>query len=345
MASFIRPDGDAAAGYGAPLPLRPGLCPLSMLFSDWDRSGRRDLRVSNDRQYDAAAHEQLWRIEPGRAPVAYTEADGWVRMQIWGMGIASQDLTGDGLPEIYLTSQGDNKLQTLTVGPEQPMYRDIAVRRGVNAAQPIAGGEVLPSTAWHPEFDDVNDDGFLDLFVTKGNVSEQAGYAIRDPSELRLGQPDGTFSDATASAGLVDFARARGAALVDLDLDGWLDIVEVNLGAPVEIWHNRGTSPDDRSRGAHWIAIDVVQDGPNRDAVGAWIAIRIGERTLEREVTIGGGHSSGQLGPTHVGLGPATSAEVRVTWPDGEEGPWMTIDADRTVRIERGATGPEILVP
>ena len=35
-------------------------------------------------------------------------------MQIWGMGIASYDLTGDGYPEVYLTSQGDNKLQTLT---------------------------------------------------------------------------------------------------------------------------------------------------------------------------------------------------------------------------------------
>ena len=49
-------------------------------------------------------------------------------MQIWGMGIASQDLTGDGLPEVYLTSQGDNKLQTLAVGPAQPAYRDIALR-------------------------------------------------------------------------------------------------------------------------------------------------------------------------------------------------------------------------
>ena len=38
-------------------------------------------------------------------------------VQIWGMGIASQDLTGDGYPEVYLTSQGDNRLQTLADGP------------------------------------------------------------------------------------------------------------------------------------------------------------------------------------------------------------------------------------
>ena len=94
----------------APIPLSPGWCPLSMLFSDWSRSGRADLRVSNDRHYytDASGgEEQLWRIGPGAAPRLYTAADGWKTLQIWGMGIASQDLDGDGYPEIYLTSQAD----------------------------------------------------------------------------------------------------------------------------------------------------------------------------------------------------------------------------------------------
>ena len=197
-----RPLADGS-GYGPPTPLAPGYCPLSMLFSDWDRSGRRDLRISNDRQYYTDGQEQLWRIETESAPAAYTADDGWARMQIWGMGIASRDVTGDGYPEVYLTSQGDNKLQTLTAGAAQPAFRDIAARRGVNAAQPFTGGEALPSTAWHPEFHDVNNDGFVDLFVTKGNVSQQAGYATRDPSELLLGQPDGTFAEAADAAGIV----------------------------------------------------------------------------------------------------------------------------------------------
>ena len=46
------------------------------------------------------------------------------------MGIASQDLTGDAYPEVYLTSQGDNKLQTLADGAARPTYEDIALRRG-----------------------------------------------------------------------------------------------------------------------------------------------------------------------------------------------------------------------
>ena len=79
--------------------------------------------VSNDRHYYTNGQEQLWHIVTGEPPTAYTEADGWRPLQIWGMGIASQDVTGDGLPEVFLTSQGDNKLQTLTAGTERPEYR------------------------------------------------------------------------------------------------------------------------------------------------------------------------------------------------------------------------------
>ena len=117
------------------------------------------------------------------------------------MGIASADLTGDGYPEVYLTSQGDNKLQTLADGPAQPAYEDIALERGATAHRPFTGGDVLPSTAWHAEFADVNNDGFLDLFVAKGNVEAQTEYAMRDPNNLLIGQADGTFVEGAEDAG------------------------------------------------------------------------------------------------------------------------------------------------
>jgi hypothetical protein len=337
--ALFRPTPDGA--YGEPIALSPGHCALSMLFSDWDRSGRRDLRISNDRQYYTDGQEQLWRIEAGREPSPYTDADGWVRTQIFGMGIASHDLTGDGYPDVYLTSQGDNKLQTLTTGPDAPTYRDIALRSGVNAPRPFTGGDVLPSTAWHPEFADVNADGFIDLFVTKGNVSAQEGYATRDPSELLLGGPDGTFRQATEEAGLLRFDRGRGAALVDLNRDGALDLVEVHLGAPVGLWRNVGTGTRDAPEPmGGWIGIVLRQDAPNRDAVGAWIEVRLGEATILHEVTIGGGHLSGEAGPIHVGIGSSPRAEVRVTWPDGSVGPWQSVDAGGVFVIERGADAP-----
>jgi hypothetical protein len=329
----------AGTGYDKPLALAPGFCTLSMLFSDWDRSGRRDLRVSNDRQYYTDGEEQLWRMEPGSAPRLYTDADGWVRTQVWGMGIASYDLTADGYPEVYITSQGDNKLQTLLAGPSQPTYRDIALRRGVTAAQPFAGGDPLPSTAWHPEFADVNNDGFVDLFLSKGNVNVMPDYAAKDPSNLMLGQPDGTFVEAAEAAGILSFARGRGAAVVDLNLDGLLDLVEVNLGAPAMVWRNVGAGTEAAAAPlGHWLALRLEQRGPNRDAVGAWIEVRVGDAVLRRELTVGGGHIGGQAGWAHFGLGPAERAEVRVQWADGETGPWITIAADGFAMIDRGAT-------
>ena len=62
---------------------------------------------------------------------------------------------------------------------------------------------------------------------------------------------------------------------------------------------------------------------------------------MRREVTVGGGHAGGELGWIHFGLGPATSADVRVHWPDGEVGPWHARARPTSSAIvdRRGATG------
>ena len=68
---------------------------------------------------------------------------------------------------------------------------------------------MLPSTAWHAEFQDVNNDGFVDLFVSKGNVEAQPEYATRDPNNLLLGTANGTFVESAEAAGIVNYDRAR----------------------------------------------------------------------------------------------------------------------------------------
>jgi len=343
--ALIRPDASGAR-FAPAVPLSPSFCALSMLFSDWNGSGHQDLRVSNDRQYYVDGSEQLWRILAGEPPRLYTAADGWRPLQIWGMGIASDDVTGDGYPDVYLTSQGDNKLQTLAAGPSQPTYVDIALPRGVTATQPYAGGDALPSTAWHPEFEDVNDDGRMDLFVSKGNVSAMPDYAAKDPSNLLLGQPDDTFRESGEEAGLVSFDRGRGAAVADLNLDGLPDVVLVNYGAPVRVWRNvgGGTAEAPAPMGG-WLGVRVSQPGLNRDAIGGWLETRIGDAVSRRELTIGGGHGSGQLGWLHVGIGSADGADLRVIWPDGSAGPWQHVDADRFVDLARDASPVEFAPP
>jgi enediyne biosynthesis protein E4 len=334
----LPPGYDASGVYAEPVPLEPSYCALSMLFSNWSGTGHADLRISNDRAFyrQSDGQEQLWRVEPGQPPLLYDAADGWARVQVEGMGIASHDLTGDGRPEVYLTSQGASRLQTLADAAAGPTYVDIGLPRNVNVAHPFTGADThLPSTAWHPEFDDVNNDGLIDLFVSKGNVDAQPDYAMEDPSNLLLGQPDGAFAEAADRAGILTFDRGRGAALADFNLDGRLDLVESFYGAPARVWRNTGPAESGDAAQGHWLQLRIRQPAPNVDAIGAVVDVRAGDLLIRRELTIGGGHGGGELGWIHFGLGAATAAEVRVTWPDGEVGSWQAVETDEFTVVDR----------
>ncbi|NIA67482.1 CRTAC1 family protein [Pelagibius litoralis] len=320
-------------GFAAPLALSPGYCALSMLFTDWNGDGQADLRISNDRQYYRGGEEQLWHVRPGAAPRPYTRAEGWAQLQVWGMGIASHDVTGDGLPDYFLTSMADNKLRTLDGGGERPAYRDIAFTRGVTAHRPYEGDQSKPSTAWHAEFQDVNNDTLADLFVAKGNIEAMEDFALRDPNNLLLGLPDGSFAEAGGLSGLDSGARGRGAAVVDLNADGLLDVVVLNRKEPAQVW--RGLGIDRPGDSGSWLRVRLRQASGNRDAVGAWVELRTAGRIQRREVFVGGGHAGGGTGWLHFGLGNQDSAEIRVRWPQGDWGPWLAVAGGEFVELFR----------
>ena len=344
--NFLFRPGLSGKEFGAPEVLAPGRCALSAMFSDWNRSGEADLRLSNDRQYYRGGEEQLWRISAGKPARLYTRRDGWRKLTIWGMGIAHHDLDGDGYPEFFLTSMGDNKLQALAEDARRPSFRDDTLKRGITAHRPYSGDDILPSTAWHAEFRDVNNDGFIDLFISKGNVEAMQDFAARDPNNLLIGQPDGSFVEGGEAAGIVNFSRARGAALPDLNLDGLPDLVVVNRRMNVELWRNVGAGSADRPVPlGNWLHLLLRQEGANRNAVGAWVEVRIGTRTLSREITVGGGHAGGTSGWIHFGTGTAERARVRVQWPDGEWGPWIRLYTNQFARITRGNPHAEIWLP
>jgi enediyne biosynthesis protein E4 len=330
-----RPD-PAGGGYAPAVPLTPGHCALSMLFSDWNRSGEAALRVSNDREYYKGGQEQLWKLPPGEAPRLYTAAEGWKPLQIWGMGIASHDLDGDGYPEVFLTSMSDNKLQTLGADKTQPGYTDIAFKRGVTAHRPYIGGDVQPSTAWHAQFADVNHDGRADLFIVKGNIGAMPGFAALDPNDLLLQQADGQFLQVGQQAGMASFRRGRGGMLADLNGDGLLDMVVVNRWDKAQLWRNvgAGTAAQPVPLG-RWLQLRLRQPGGNRDAVGAWVEVDLGDRTVRQELTVGGGHASGHLGWMHFGLGDVSAVKVRVQWPHGDWSAWQSAAPDRFYLFDR----------
>ncbi|WP_421692822.1 CRTAC1 family protein [Aestuariivirga sp.] len=308
-----RPNAEAQ-GFAPPLELKPSYCPLSMLFTDWANTGTADLCVANDREYYEGGQEQMWRIEPGAAPRLYTKPDGWKYLRIWGMGIAGYDLDGDGFQEYAITSMADNKLQTLANPPKdgtppRPEYKDIAWPKGVTAHRPFMGDDLKPSTAWHTEFQDVNNDGLADLFIAKGNVSEMPDFAMKDPNNLLVQGKDGKFVEMADKAGVASTAVSRGGALADFNLDGLVDLLVVNRNGPAQIWRN--TTAD----AGHWLALQLGETGPNVNAIGAMVEVKTADGVQRREITSGGGHVSGEAGWIHFGLGQATAAEVRVRWP------------------------------
>ncbi len=346
---LLRPDASGKQ-YAAPELLTPSYCALSMLFSDWNRSGEASLRIANDREYYKDGQEQLWKVAPGQPARQFTEADGWKRLQVWGMGIASHDIDGDGYPAVFITSMADNKFQKLehadqaanaAASPARPVYTDQAFKRGITAHRPYVGGDIHPSTAWHAQFADVNNDGFSDLFIVKGNVSSMPDFAILDPNNLLLGQADGHFSEVGQQAGVASYRRGRGGMLADLNGDGLLDMIVVNRQDKAQLWRNvgAGTATQPAAMG-HWLQLRLRQAGGNRDAVGAWVEVDLGGRVIREELTVGGGHASGHLGWMHFGLGDSKDVKVRVQWPHGEWSGWSAVagDAFYIVNRETGVT-------
>lgn len=304
-----------------PESLDPGFCPLSMLAAR-DARDRLTLRLSNDRHYYVrGGHEQMWDIAERRF---LTEADGWPRVSLWGMGIASRDLNGDGRDEVMLTSMADQLLQ---IAQSDGTYRPAPYAMGTYATTPHDGSDGRPSTGWHAQFGDVDNDGLPDLFIAKGNVDQMPTNAIHDPNDLLMQRPDGTFAQRATEAGIATGERSRGAALADLDGDGRLDLVVVNRRAPVELYRNvtEGTG--------HWLAVDLRQPGGNSRGIGARVIVAAGGRSQMQQVLVGGGHAGGQAVPLHFGLGDADTARVRVEWPDGTVSEVET-PADRLVRMQ-----------
>lgn len=285
--------------------LQPGFCPLSILAAN-DARGRPTLRLSNDRHYYVSGgHEQMWDIADQRFLGA---ADGWNNIALWGMGIASRDLNGDAVDDVMLTSMGDQLLQFAIPGGGY-VAADYAL--GTYAQRPHIGDDGRPSTGWHAEFGDINNDGRADLFIAKGNVDQMPGMAMQDPNNLLMQRPDGTFYETAVQAGIASTDRSRGAALVDFDQDGRLDLIVSNRRAPLEIYRNVTLNT------GHWITVELQQTNANRNAIGAVMTVTTNARSQVLQQTIGGGHAGGQMLPRHFGLADATQAQVSVIWPDG----------------------------
>jgi enediyne biosynthesis protein E4 len=321
-AGFV--DVTAAWGFDA-VPPQYG---LGVLVEDLDGDGAPEIFVAND-----SGPCFLWRrrgdrfIEDGFASgVAYAE-DG---SETAAMGVDAADVDGDGLPDLVVTNF-EAQPNTLFCASKSGMRLESSRRFGLAAP-------TLPDLAWGCGFEDFDLDGDLDLFFSNGHVypeaaepsTSDAGYA----QNCRLMLRDGPrFVDA---AGLVRLDAAkrvgRGAAFGDLDLDGDVDVVVVNLNDRATVFENRATS------GRPFLRVRLVSDGPNREAIGARVRVETSEGSIERTTRRNRSFQASSEARLVFGLGAAARAErVVVRWPDGVVETFGPFEARTSVDLRRGS--------
>src|SRR5262249_56185088 len=85
----------------------------------------------------------------------------------------------------------------------------------------------------------------------------------------------------------------------------------------------------------HWILLRVL-DGHGRDALGAQVTMKVGSRSIRRDVRAAYSYLASNDPRVHVGLGQETTAhDVTVRWPDGTRESFGDLPADRIATLRR----------
>jgi len=120
----------------------------------------------------------------------------------------------------------------------------------------------------------------------------------------------------------------RGSAYADMDGDGDLDVVLTQIGGPPLLL------PNHQNLHHHRLPLKLIGTRHNRDAIGAWIKVRVSGQTLWRQVMPTRSYLSQSELPVTVGLGSATQPEqVEVIWPGGATQKIEEVNVDRTTTI------------
>jgi len=300
-----------------------GFTPLT---GDFDGDGWPDIYVACDSTANLYYHNKKGTgfEEIGlEAGVAYNE-DG--REQA-GMGVAAGDFDGRGLLNIFKTNFGDDT-HTLYRNDGSNNFEDATIPTGLAVNTKYLG--------WGTAFIDVDNDGWKDLIVANGHVypevdNAHSGEKFRQPRYLYWNGGEGQFFDMSSLSGpgIAAEHSSRGLAVGDLDNDGEMEIVIVNMDEPPSLLKNVGPH-----LGSSLLVRALTATG--RDAVGARVTLSVGEHRQVDEVRSGGSFISQNDFRLHFGLGKAKTADLSVRWLDGQNEKISGVAAGHIVTIQEG---------
>jgi hypothetical protein len=311
-----------------------GTYALSVTVADLDNDGWPDIYVANDSTaatYYQNQKDGTFKDVAIEAGIAYSP-DGKPQA---GMGVAIGDFNRDGLLDIVKTNfagDTDSLYQNLGDGT----FEDHTYQSGLGINTRYLG--------WGVGFVDLDNDGWLDIFISNGHVYPEVDGANLDAPyaehkyvyrNLRNGQ----FEEITniAGPGMTDAAPARGCAFGDYDNDGDVDIVVNCVNALPQLLRC------DTTIKRNFLKIRLVGKKSNRTGIGARVTVtarmQVGGQALRQidEVRSGGSYYSQNDLRLHFGLDRAVKADlVEISWPSGAKDTLRDLAANHLYVIEEG---------
>ena len=243
-----------------------------------------------------------------------------------GMGVAAGDYNNDGLIDLVKTHFADD-IPSLYRNLGKGLFEDTAMASGLNVQN--------RHVEWGVGLTDFDNDGRADLFYVTGNVYPEIEkllpqYPHRGPRVVFRNTDGVRFEDATAStaAGGLSARSSRGAAFGDVDNDGDVDVLVMNMNEPPSLLRN------DSKGGYNWVQVALEGKASNRSAIGATVIVTAGGARQARVVLSQASYYSHDDLRLHFGLGTAARAdEIEIRWPSGQVQRVKNVETRKVVKI------------
>jgi hypothetical protein len=306
--------------------------PMTAVVTDYNNDGWPDIYVACD-----STASILYRNNRDgtftdvalESAVAYSE-DGQAQA---GMGVATGDVNGDGLIDIFKTHFADD-LPALYKNTGRGFFEDASREAGFDHTRYVQ---------WGTGIVDLDNDGWPDIFIVTGSVYPEVEksfkeYAYRGPRLVFRNLGNGRFKDVTAECGPAVAAphSSRGCAFGDFDNDGDIDVLVMNMNEEPQLLRNEYNG--DRGRGLNnWVTLKLVGTRSNRSAIGARVLLESGGHKQVEEVTSQSSYYSHNDIRLHFGLGLAKKADrIEIRWPNGQTETIRDVGCNQIAVVEEG---------